>query len=649
MLEGPCTAQSVNSTGPSSATDARPLVPSKEGVGRLLRLGSVLALAVVALMLAPAGASTAPPRPDLVVSSLSARGSLVSGRSVTVTITTRNAGQRRAGASRTRLYLSRDRSLSSLDKLLGGVSVPALSPGQSVLRRIAVTVPATSPPAGELLACADGGRAVAEASEANNCRSMPDGDRDGWANFTDCAPTNPGVNPGVSDKPDVPNFRDTNCDGIDGNARRAVFVSPVGDDASPGGRAAPKETLRAAVDTAAAQGKDVYATLGNNYSGVLNMRNGVGVYGGYDTAWKRSLSNSTRITGAVVGSRSEGAVAADITSPTALQHLTLAPPPPGTPGGNSYGLRALRSGGLTVERVVASAAAGRGGTPGADGTRGQPGGEAGGYRNTGGGATSWGRNGGNGGIEGSAYSGHESGHAGGAGYLRAPGDAHGRMGGEGGNGGPDSGNGGPGSNGDSGVRGADGAGGSGGVGLSSGLWSTRSGQAGANGTHGHGGGGGGGGGAIGLFEDPGGRGGGGGGGGQAGGGGRPGSGGGGSFGIFLLDSSGAVVRDSTITAANGGPGGRGGIGGYPGAGGSGGPGITESSTWDESIGGKGGLGGPGGLGGGGGGGAGGPSIALFASNSIVTDSRNTLTHGTGGAGGFGGGGTGASGQAADRN
>lgn len=647
MSEGPRTSHSVKPTGPSTGTDGRSPVLPKQGAGRLLRLGSLVALVVAALMLAPVGGGAATPRPDLVVSSLSAKGSLVSGRSVTATITTRNAGQRRAAASRTRLHLSRDRSLSSLDKLLGSVSVPALDPGQSVSRTLTITVPATSPPAGELLACADGGRAIPEASETNNCRALPDGDRDGWANFTDCAPANAVINPGAADQPDVPAFRDINCDGIDGSVRRAIFVSPVGDDANAGTRSAPKETLRAALDTAAAQGKDVYATQGNNYRERLVMRNGVGLYGGYDTAWRRSLTNRTQVTGAVVGSWAEGAVATDITTPTSLQHVTLIAPSPGGAGGSSYGLRAIRSGGLRLERVVASAAAGRGGTPGGDGAAGQPGGNGGVSFTAARGITSWGRNGGQGGRVGCWECGQDAGYPGEQGFLQAPGE-NGLVGGPGGAGGPDSGNGVKGEIGDSGVKGRDGNGGSGGSALG-GLWRSSSGQAGADGTHGHGGGGGGGGGAIGVFEDPGGTGGGGGGGGQGGRGGGAGTGGGGSFGLFLVDSSGAVVKDSTLTASTGGPAAGGGSGGFGGGRGTGATGSTKESTFDESKGGDGGLGGHGGIAGGGGGGAGGPSIALFASNTALTDSGNALTHGTGGAGGSGGGGTGASGQAADRN
>jgi hypothetical protein len=58
------------------------------------------------------------------------------------------------------------------------------------------------------------------------------------------------VHPGAADLPDLAQL-DSNCDGIDGTADAAVFVSPKGDDANPGTMAAPKATIEAAVATAA--------------------------------------------------------------------------------------------------------------------------------------------------------------------------------------------------------------------------------------------------------------------------------------------------------------------------------------------------------------------------------------------------------------
>ena len=629
-------ARAASSTSPS---------PLRAGRTGRLALAGVAGLLTAGVLLAPAVGAAATPRPDLVVSSLSARGSLVSGRSVTATITTRNAGQRRASASRTRLYLSRDRALSSLDKLLGGVSVPALNPGQSVSKTLTVTVPVTSPPAGALLACADGGLAVAEANEANNCRALPDSDRDGWANFTDCAPTNASVHPGVNDRPDVPNFRDTNCDGIDGTARAAIFVAPVGDDANPGTRARPKLTFRNAVGAAASQGKAVYAMVGG-YPETLEMRERVSVYGGYDTSWRRSLLNRTRLTGEPDSpGHTQGATAVDIKATTVLQLVALEPRAPTAAGSSSYGLRGGQSPGLIVERMIATAAPGRPGVAGSDGTAGSMGQNGTGspdrfncHFGGAGGASLIGRRGGAGG------GGREraAGADGGAGSLTSP-DVNNRMGGPGGPGGVDAG--GVGFWGDSGTRGSDGVGGFGGGKTFDGRWLGDAGKRGASGTHGHGGGGGGGSGSDSRY-DLGGGGGGGGAGGIAGQGANGGTAGGGSFGVLFaggVDAGPQVIRDSVVRAASGAAGGAGGSGGRGGAGGSGAQGeVCTAGTG----GGRGGNGGFGGNGGGGGGGAGGPSVAFSGVSSARTPG-STAAHATAGAGGGGGGQDGAAGVAGD--
>ena len=340
----------------------------------------LLACLAAAVVLAPgAGVGAATPRPDLTVSALTAKGSLVPGSRIRMTVTTRNSGAAPSKASTTRLYLSRDGRRSSDDRSLASTRIPGLAPGRSVTRTLAATVPATSPPAGRLLGCADTASRNAESREANNCRVTPDHDRDGYSSFGDCAPRNRAVHPGVNDQPDVPAFTDNNCDGIDGTARLAVFVSGVGSNDNPGTRARPKRTLSAAVDTAKAQGKAVYATFGE-YNERLNVADGVGVYGGYGTDWKRSLSARTQIFGGPDNpSAADAALASFISSRTTLQHLTLAPDQGRSRGESSYGLRGYRSPGLVIERVVATAdvgstgADGRPGTPGRAGGAGQPG------------------------------------------------------------------------------------------------------------------------------------------------------------------------------------------------------------------------------------------------------------------------------------
>ena len=511
-------------------------------------------------------------------------------------------------------------------------------------------------PAGtyRLLACADASRRVRERRERNNCRAArgavlvvppltgPDDDGDGYQNAQDCAPGDPAVNPGAADNPDVPAMRDTNCDGIDGNQARAIFVSPVGDDASPGSRTQPKRTFTNAVNTAAAQDKDVYATSGS-YAETLSVADGVDVYGGYGVNWSRALSSQTRLTGPPGAGRRDGGLAVNLTETTRLQLLTFEPGDASF-GQSSYGLRVVNGGDLVVERVTVIAGNGSDGAAGSDGGQGANGGKGddGGPGNTQGqpGTSAAGRVGGTGGFGGIFG---DPGDNGTPGTLPPP--AGTGAGGPGGNDGPGS----AGENGDGAVvNGTNGSGGFGGTVVGD-EWRSTSGGNGGTGNPGNGGGGGGGGGADPDDDGPQGwAGGGGGGGGSGGGGGGGAAGGGGSFGILLVNSPGVVIRDSTITAMDGGDGGFGGDRGIPGAGGP--RGLGEDPFGDGHNGGNGGVGGAGSFGGWGGGGAGGPSFAVFRFNSPTTMSGNTLQFGSGGAGGGSGGpGDGGSGAAGATN
>jgi hypothetical protein len=89
-----------------------------------------------------------------------------------------------------------------------------------------------------------------------------DRDGDGVVDPQDCAPADPKIRPDAPDAPDLA-FVDSNCDGIDGDEKRAVFASPLGKDTNPGTKAAPKREIAAAVVTAAIADKDVYAAAGD--------------------------------------------------------------------------------------------------------------------------------------------------------------------------------------------------------------------------------------------------------------------------------------------------------------------------------------------------------------------------------------------------
>jgi len=82
------------------------------------------------------------------------------------------------------------------------------------------------------------------------------------------------------DEPDA-RFEDSNCDGIDGDVERAVFVAVDGDDSGPGTLEAPLATLEAAIALSRAENKDVYVCNGSYEQAVTIRESGVRLFGGY--------------------------------------------------------------------------------------------------------------------------------------------------------------------------------------------------------------------------------------------------------------------------------------------------------------------------------------------------------------------------------
>lgn len=405
-----------------------------------------------------------------------------------------------------------------------------------------------------------------------------DWDGDGFVPPADCGPLDPAVNPSAPDRPDLA-FEDRNCDGIDGDRSKAIFVSLGGNDAAPGTLTNPVRTIQKGVALASAQGKDVYVA-GGEYAESVAVADGVGIYGGYEPiTGKRTRDQVTIIRGgpAILAVGDAGVL---------VQNITLRGTPDGS--GNAYAIRAVSNGptpsrmvleGVTAEGLTAQNGA-NGGT-GASGTTGA--GFGGGTGGAGGcGPAGLGTPGGAGG--GGLLGGTPSGGTGKTGSSPGPGANNGfalvdqptwprplagtaTAGGHGGGGG----------------------GGHGGAGRTFSLAGTQLPLC---------GGAGGGGGSGGSGGSPGGR----------------GQNGAGSFGAYLFNSSLTAV-DSMLTGGTAGRGGNGGNGGFGGAGQSGGSGVPGecvpifSACADDGS--PGGSGGSGGRGGGGGAGAGGPSAGVY--------------------------------------
>jgi hypothetical protein len=93
-----------------------------------------------------------------------------------------------------------------------------------------------------------------------------------------------------TDEPDD-DFADSNCDGIDGDKSKAVFVATTGSDDAAGSMEAPFKTLGRALKA----GKDVYVCNGTYAENVVVDTNAARVFGGYDCkdSWKRTLERAT--------------------------------------------------------------------------------------------------------------------------------------------------------------------------------------------------------------------------------------------------------------------------------------------------------------------------------------------------------------------
>ncbi len=616
--------------------------------------GFVLAGLALVSVGAVADSAVAKPRPNLVVTLVSKPpATATAGASIAVGATVKNMGKATARASKVGFYLSLDSRKNTRDLRLGRLAEPKLKKGKSKKPSGSSAIPASTP-AGSyfLLACADDPGKVKESNERANCRASKsklqvfsptpaDRDGDGTPDSSDCAPDNPAIHPGATDKPDLP-FTDSNCDGIDGDIGKAVFVSAsTGSPGGAGTQASPLDTIAAGVAQAASGSRDVYVASGTyNAGGGVALANGVSIYGGYSSAgWSRSTATPT------VNGSPQAMLANGVTGVT-LQLLTLQGAADGAH--SAYGLRALNGASVTLESSTVVAGAGQNGAAGSTGPAGLPGGNgvSGGVGTAGSGGLSPASATGGFGAAGPITAGR--GVAGSPG-ITVPGGGAGGAGGLGSQffgscTSPALGNTSALDTALPGLLGPPGAGGGAG-GLPSAatvgpVWTA---TGGANGETGHPGGGGGGGGSgsgtsvFNPFPSCSGRSGGGGGGGGGGGAGGDGGGGGGfgggSFAVYLWNST-VTINGGSLAASKGGDGGAGGGGGNGGAGGAGGSGgLGEVNP--AGAGGPGKAGGTGGHGGPGGGGPGGPSVGVFrgGTSTLVQSGSPSITPGPAGAGG----------------
>ena len=176
----------------------------------------------------------------------------------------------------------------------------------------------------------------------------------------------------ADDVPDEANT-DANCDGIDGVAAAAVFVSPSGNDLGAGTMDDPLRTLSFALVFATKNNKAQILMASGVYaeSKTVSLVDGVGVFGGYEpkTKWSRG-TNATIVNGAEVAMLARG-----MRLPTRLGRISVTAADATAPGASSIGLLAVDDDAFFVEdKSTIAAGKGAAGDPGKDGATGGDGG-----------------------------------------------------------------------------------------------------------------------------------------------------------------------------------------------------------------------------------------------------------------------------------
>ncbi len=167
---------------------------------------------------------------------------------------------------------------------------------------------------------------------------------------------------GALDNPDD-SFVDRNCDGIDGDVTKAIFVAiPAdgGNDGNAGTMTAPMATINAAIAKAGSVGKtQVYISEGT-YNGRVTLADGISLYGGYSKAngWARSASYIAKITSSAVSgspARVSAVEGTTITTATTIDRLTIQTGNTATAGVSNYALYCSGCTGLTIKNSVLDA------------------------------------------------------------------------------------------------------------------------------------------------------------------------------------------------------------------------------------------------------------------------------------------------------
>lgn len=162
------------------------------------------------------------------------------------------------------------------------------------------------------------------------------------------------------DLPDA-DFTDTNCDGIDGDRSRAVFVAPHGSDDRPGTLDSPVATLTRGIELARQAGKSVYACTGTYPENLVLEDAAVNIYGGYDCGhgWRRGSKPAT-----IAPAEGRPLTIRNVADPMLLSHLRFVAADVVVEGDSSVAALVVDSLNLRFEHVEFEAGDGAPGLPG---------------------------------------------------------------------------------------------------------------------------------------------------------------------------------------------------------------------------------------------------------------------------------------------
>jgi hypothetical protein len=165
-----------------------------------------------------------------------------------------------------------------------------------------------------------------------------------------------------SDDPDG-EFVDSNCDGIDGDLTRAVFVSPDGSDGADGSLAQPLRHIDDAIELAAGSERDVYVCNGT-YTETVTITTPIAIYGGYDCA---NGGRRTKDRAIVRPDRGLALSVQSVTGTVHVERLAFRSADAVSPGESSQAGSIVASSNVVLSRVEFSAGKGAEGAPGAPG------------------------------------------------------------------------------------------------------------------------------------------------------------------------------------------------------------------------------------------------------------------------------------------